>query len=311
MGNPKGAAPGATSGTAAHSPIGSVLAGLDGSPADGPVLDWAADEAERLGAQLRLVTVIDPGSQMSSYDVLAAGSPTFAEHLDEEAHRLLSAATSRVRSRHATVDIAVTAPTGRAAATLVRLSEGALRLVVGGPARGRLERVLLGSVALPVVAHARCPVVVVPTGARITAPVRIVVGVDDSRGSQRAVEFALRSAAACGAAVTGVLVWNLEVEDGVVVTEPSSEHWAAVEQRYLEAAHRTVDPVSAAYPDVDVTVTVRHGSIAKELVHAASDEGAGLLVLGSRGRGGFRGLLLGSVSRRVVEQAEGVVAIVH
>ena len=184
-------------------------------------------------------------------------------------------------------------------------------MVVGGPARGHLERILFGSVALPVVAHAHCPVIIVPTGTTVDTPQHIVVGVDDSERSGRAIDYALRTAAACGAGLTCVLVWNLEVEEGVVVTEPTSEHWSAVERRYLEIGHQAVDPVAATYPEVDVGITVRHGSTAKELIQAVADLDADLLVVGSRGRGGFRGLLLGSVSRRLVEQARGVVAIVR
>ena len=288
---------------------GTVVAGIDGSDADGPVADWAADDAHRLGVPLRLVNVIDPGLQMTSYEVLASGSPSLAERLTDDARHLLDAACSRARARHPDLDIAVRVSTGRAAAALVRLSEGAMRVVVGGPARGHLERILLGSVALPVVAHAKCPVVVVPTGTTVVTPARIVVGVDGSEGGDRAVEFALRTAAACGAGVTCVVVWNLEVEDGIVVTEPTSERWKAVERRYLNLGHQVVDAMAAKHPDVQVAIAVRHGSPAKALVQAVADLEADLLVVGNRGRGGFRELLLGSVSRRVVETAGGVVAI--
>ena len=53
---------------------GAVVAGIDGSEADGPVTDWAADEADGLGVPLRLVNAIDPGVQMTAYEVLASGS---------------------------------------------------------------------------------------------------------------------------------------------------------------------------------------------------------------------------------------------
>ena len=171
------------------------MAGIDGSEADGPVTDWAADEADRLGVPLRLVNVIDPGVQMTSYEVLASGAPSLAERLSHDAHLLLDAASARARARHPALDIAVSVPTGRAAAALVRLSDGALRMVVGGPARRHLERILLGSVALPVVAHAQCPVIVVPTGTTVATPHHVVVGVDGSERSGRAVEYALRTAA--------------------------------------------------------------------------------------------------------------------
>ena len=309
-----------SSSASAHSPsgetgvvgtAGAVVAGVDGTEADGPVVDWASDEAARLGAPLRVVTVIDAGVQMTSYEVLASGSPSVEELLRAEVHPVLDGAAARARARHPTLDIAVNAPMESAAGALVRLSEGALRLVVGGPAKGRLEHVLLGSVVLPVVAHAHCPVIVVPVSTVVSAPTRIVVGVDGSDAGRRAVEFAFQSAQLCGAAVTAVLVWHVEVVGGVVVTERSSERWAGVEKRYEALGHRTIDPAVARHPGVDVEIRVLHGPPAKVLVEAGVDLRAELVVVGSRGRGGFLGLLLGSVSRRVVEQANCPVAVVH
>ena len=290
---------------------GAVVVAVDGSAADDPVVDWAADEAARLGAPLRLVTVVDPQVQLTPYEALASGAPSLAEHLDDGAHRILSRAAGRARERRGGLDIAVSVPWGPPAAALVRLSENALRMVVGAPARGHLERILLGSVALPVVAHAHCPVVVVPGDTLVAPPRRVLVAVDGSEGSARAVEMAIGVAETSGATVTCVIGWNLEVQDGFVVTERSSERWAAVERRYDALAHRIVDPVAARFPGVDVSVLVRHGSPARAVVETAADLDVDLVVVGSRGVGGFRGLLLGSVSRRVVEHAGRVVIVVH
>jgi len=151
----------------------------------------------------------------------------------------------------------------------------------------------------------------VPAGTVVTAPQRIVVGVDGSEAGGRAVEFALRTAQACGATLTCVLAWNVEVENGVVVTERSSKYWSAVEERYKTLGHRVVDPLARDHLLVDVHFVVRHGPPAKALLQAASELDADLLAVGSRGRGGFRGLLLGSVSQSVVEHADRAVAVVH
>lgn len=290
---------------------GAVLVALDGAAADGPIIDWAADEAARSGAPLRLVTAIDPGIQLTPYEALASGSPSLAEHLDEGARQLLHAAADRARARHRDLDIATNVPWGPPAASIVRLSEGARLVVVGAPARGLLDRILLGSVALPVVAHARCPVAVVPADTTVVTPARIVVGVDGSEASAHALEVAMVTAEASGASVTCVIGWNLEVQDGVVVTEPSSQRWAAVQERYAARAHHVVDPVAARHPGVDVTVEVRHGTPAKVVSQAAAEQDADIVVVGSRGLGGFRGLLMGSVSRRVVEHAGRVVIVVR
>lgn len=290
---------------------GAVLVGLDGSGADEPVVDWAADEAARLDAPLRLVNVVDPGVQLTPYEALYAGAPSLAEEMDRDAHRVLGRAEARVRDRHPGLDVAVSVPWGPPAGALVRLSAGARRLVVGAPERGRLDRFLLGSVALPVTAHARCPVVVVPADAEVVPPRRILVGVDGSETSTRATEVAFESAEASGAAVTCVLGWNLEFDEGVVVTEPESERWKAVEQRYAARLHEAVDPIMARHPGVDVDLLVRHGSPARAVVEAGAELGADVVVVGSRGLGGFSGLLLGSVSRRVVQHAGRVVIVVR
>ncbi len=290
---------------------GAVIAALDGAPADGPLLDWAADEAARLDAPLRLVTAVDPGIQLTPYDAFAGGSPSLTEQLDADANRLLQAAVARARSRHPGLDIATSVPWGAAAAAIVGLSAGARLVVVGAPARGLLDRILLGSVALPIVAHAPCPVAVVPADTVVTDPTHIVVGVDGSEKSGRAVELAMDMAEGAAAEVTCVIGWNLEVHEGVVVTEPSSERWAAVEQRYAARAHRVVDPAAARHPDVRVRVEVRHGTASTVIREAAAELAADRVIVGSRGLGGFRGLLLGSVSRRVLEHAGRVVVVVR
>lgn len=290
---------------------GAVVVAVDGSTADEPVVDWAVDEAARLGAPLRLVTAVDPLVQLTPYETLVSGTPSLAQQLEEGAHRILDRAVDRARTRRAGLEIATAVPWGTPAAALVRLSENALRMVVGAPARGHLERILLGSVALPVVAHAHCPVVVVPGDTLVAPPRRILVAVDGSDASARSVELACTIAQASGADVTCVVGWNLEIHEGVVVTERSSERWAAVERRYAALGHSVVDPVAARYPGVDVDVVVRHGSPARAVVEAAAELDVDLVVVGSRGVGGFRGLLLGSVSRRVVEKAGRVVIVVH
>ena len=292
-----------------HGTTGAVVAGLDGSAADEAIVDRAADEAAWLGAPLRLVSAVDPGLQLTPYEAVATGSPSLADHLEEGAHHILARAAARVAERHPGLDVATAVPWGPPVATLVRLSEGARRVVVGAPGHGRLQRFVLGSVALPVVAHAHCPVVVVPEGTEVRVPRSIVVGVDGSAGSAGAVDLALVTAEATGSHVVAVLGWNLEVHEGVVVTEPGSHRWVVVEGRHAARVHAVLDPLAAAHPSVSVEVLVRHGTPAKAVLEVAAERDADLVVVGSRGHGGFRGLLLGSVSRRVVQHADRVVAI--
>ena len=290
---------------------GAVVVAVDGSTAHDADDPWAPDEAPRLGAPLRLVTVVDSQVQLSPYEALASGSPSLAEHLDEGAHRILDRAAQRARARRDDLDVAVAVPWGPPAGALVRLSENAARVVVGAPAHGRLERILLGSVALPVVAHAHCPVAVVPSDTVVATPRRILVAVDGSDARGRAAELAFSIAETAGAGITCVLGWNIEVQDGFVVTERSSSRWDAVVERYTALGHRVTDPVAARHPGVPVDIVVRHGSPANAVVEVAVERDVDLVVLGRRGAGGFRGLLMGSVSRRVVEHAGRVVLVAH
>lgn len=291
--------------------VAAVVAGLDGSPADDAVTEWAAGEAARTGRPLRLVHAIEPGFQLTPYEAVLGELPSLSEQMRAVGHDLVAAAAERVATRHPELTLDRVVDWGPPAAALVDLSEDAAWLVLGSPARSRLERVLLGSVTRAVVAHARCPVAVVPSGHEVGPPRRIVVGVDGSTGSARAARLAVTTAAAAGGAVTCVLGWTVEVMDGVVVTEPGSAHWIAVEQRYSRLVHEAVDPVAAAHPEVPVDVVVRHGGASRVVVELADELGADLVVVGSRGHGGFSGLLLGSVSRKVIERAGTVVAVAH
>ena len=310
-----------SSSASAHSPsgetgvvgtAGAVVVGVDGTEADGPVVDWASDEAARLGAPLRVVTVIDAGVQMTSYEVLASGSPSLEELLRAEVHPVLDGAAARARARHPVArhrcqradgdgGRCVGPVVGRGPPTGHRRSgqgaPGARAARLGRPA-GRCPRPLPGD---------RGP----GCNGRLDTHVGSSSAWTTATRARRAVEFAFQAAQLCGAAVTAVLVWHVEVEGGVVVTERSSERWAAVEKRYEALGHRVIDPAVARHPGVDVEIRVLHGSPAKVLLEAGVDLRAELVVVGSRGRGGFRGLLLGSVSRRVVEQANCAVAVVH
>ncbi len=291
--------------------VPAVVAGLDGSRADESVTAWAADEAARTGRPLRLAHAIEPGFQLTPYEAVLGELPSLSEQMRAVGHDLVAAAAERVAGRHPGLVVEPVVDWGPPAAALVDLSDGAAWLVLGSPERSRLERALLGSVTRAAVAHARCPVAVVPSGHEVQPPRRVVVGVDGSPGSVRAARLAVTTAAAAGGSVTCVIGWTVEVVDGVVVTEPGTAHWAAVEERHSRLVHEAVDPVAAAHPDVPVEVVVRHGGAWRVVVDLAEEQGADLVVVGSRGHGGFTGLLLGSVSRKVIERAGTVVAVAH
>lgn len=194
---------------------------------------------------------------------------------------------------------------GRAKQVLTGLSEDAELVVVGTRSAGALSRGLLGSVSASVLHHAHCPVVVVPDlHDAPTAPRRVVVGVDHSPGSLHA----LRWAAVAAERRSWPLVPVLVREPGGLGSGPSG---APVDLARLEASERA-SLAAAAHehsPHLPVEPEVLTGHAAQALLEFANR--GDLVVLGARGRGGFRSLLLGSTSTAVAEHAHCPVVVLR
>ncbi|GEL97284.1 universal stress protein [Cellulomonas terrae] len=269
---------------------GHIVIGYDGSPEAQEALEWAADEARRERRPLRIVHV----------------------GLGQGGGRSLTEGVERVRS--AAPDVEITSSLelrDSVPGTLVDMSTDARMLVVGGRGLGGFAGLLLGSVSTAVAAHARCPVVVVrhrPGSSSVPLARPVVVGVDGSRTSTSAVDLAFDLASRREAPLLAVHAWEMPALLG------PTPAWTPDEIADRLVAEKALLAESLAghadrYPDVEVRSTVRLGGAA-EIVLAASGD-AQLVVLGSRGRGGFTGLLLGSVSHAVVHHATCPVAIVH
>ncbi len=283
-----------------------VIAALDASAHDDAVVGWAALEAERLGAALRLVSVVDAGLQLTPYEALAAGSPNLAEQVDQDTRKHLDEVAGMVREANPGLSVVTDVPWGSPATGLVRATEGARLLVMGSPGHGGLA-----SVVVPVMAHADCPVVVVPEGTTAARPRHVVVGVDSSDHSLRTLEAALDVVDPDGGSVTCVVAWRTEIEAGMLITWPVADPVPEIDERYDDLLSRTIERVAPGHPDVTVRKEVRHGHSAPVILDVAHEVGADLVAVGSRGHGGFTGLLLGSVSRRVVAKADLPVMVVH
>lgn len=287
-----------------------VVAGLDGSFVEESVVLWAAAHASRHHRPLDLVSVVEVPVTGIGHEALVSEVPGYVERLEASAVTRLGALADAMRAAHPGLDVRVVTPVGQPAGVLVGMSEGAT-VVVGASRRSGLERLVLGSVSLAVVAHARGTAVVVPQENPPVEPHHVVVGADGSESSSRAVAGAVAEAAYVGGRVTVVTSWTVEVEDGVVVTEPGTERWARVEQRLTAAVSTCVERARADHPDTTVDVVVRHGSPARTILAVADEVDADLVVVGRRGRGGFAGMLTGSVSRAVVQRSTRPVAVVH
>jgi nucleotide-binding universal stress UspA family protein len=139
---------------------------------------------------------------------------------------------------------------------------------------------------------------------------RIVVGVDGSLAAQQALAWAVRQAELTGASVEAVIAWHFPVVIGGMPYPPLAVLEEADFGRF--AAITLSDAISAAVPTdapVRISSTVREGNAAQVLLDAA--DGADLLVVGSRGHGGFAEALLGSVSQHCVHHAPCPVVIIR
>jgi nucleotide-binding universal stress UspA family protein len=133
----------------------------------------------------------------------------------------------------------------------------------------------------------------------------VVVGIDGSEQSKQALRWARYLAASLHAQVKAVAVWHLPYGYGAVAIPAEWNPKHDMEQLLFGSV---TDVVGSQLPD-DLHLVIREGNPAKELLDAAT--GAALIVVGSRGHGGFAGMLLGSVSSHVAEHATCPVLVVH
>lgn len=288
-----------------------LVVGVDGSEAGRHALRWAFAEAAVRDAHLDVVHVWSPPAPISFVGPILAPTDTaayeqWAKEVLEEDVRLVAAATGVAPQRISTESVR-----GYPPKVLLDKATDADLLVVGSRGRGGFKGLLLGSVSQHCVVHATAPVAVVRQSAPMPDTSDIVVGVDGSAGSQRALEFALREAAARGARLVVAHAWwvaypNASADMLPFVSVDRTSHLARTREVIDEMLAAATSTVAAA--DVDIEERPLEDAPAAGLVALAAS--ASLLVVGSRGRGGFTGLLLGSVSQQCVQHARcGVVVV--
>ncbi|MGX5358663.1 universal stress protein [Kocuria sp. KH4] len=285
-----------------------IVVGYDGSENSDRALDWAIQEARSLGSDLKVVVSM---GRPVAVDPSLYGP--FLEAIEAERDQVAGAAVARARASG--VPAVGVVERGDAAGVLVQESEHAAALVLGRRGR-RGVRGRLGSVSAAASAHARCPVIVLPErwdpeavrGAEGPFRGRVLVGVDRLGRDNPAVVAAARYAGRHGAGLTLVTV----VPEATSMPTGSADLDRAVREQLTEPAQALVDQVAAAvredHPGLDVETYVFSGTPADQLVRAG--RAAELVVVGSRGYGGFRGLLMGSVSQAVLNEGGSPVMVV-
>jgi nucleotide-binding universal stress UspA family protein len=176
---------------------------------------------------------------------------------------------------------------------------------------------VLGSVAVATVTHCTGPVVVVrvdPTSASVRDTGPVVVALDGLPDSDDALVFAFDAAALRGTSLLAVHIWDDTVLDGFEYANPVAVDRGLIDDEERRLLAEQLAGWSDKYPDVKVTPVVLRGSPVTTLLECLNDEGSGppvLVVVGSRGRGGFAGMLLGSTSQALIAHAPCPVAVVR
>lgn len=280
-----------------------IVVGTDESEGAVGALTWAADEAERHGAELVAVlawgyldqhrptpdTDFDP-----EYDEGAA-----AAALDAIVERALGAERAASVTHRVVNDLAPQA--------LVDAGRDADLLVVGARGLGVVRGALVGSVSQHCLHHAPCAVAVIREIAAPASPARVVVGVDGSETARRALAWALEEGRARQAEVEVVNAWHPPYV-GAYPYDPAALDLELFEQGARDLVAEMLDGQDVTGLPAPPRVTVVSDTAAQAVITAA--DGADLIVIGSRGRGGFKGLLLGSVSQQVAHHAPCPVVVV-
>ncbi|MBB5157512.1 universal stress protein [Saccharopolyspora phatthalungensis] len=264
----------------------SVVVGVDGSESSLQAALWAAAEADRLSVPLHLIVINNDPSR------------------DPYAKKVVADFSNRCRHAAGGIEITEEVVYGHPAEELVHRSASARLVVVGSRGQGAFRETLLGSTSAAVATHASSPVVVVPGGGTATSG-PVVAGVDDSPGCRPALQYAFDAAKHRHSELVAVQALPNAYFIPGPYEHPDRDELLDLAQRGLA---EQVSTFTGDYPEVAVRQVVSNIAPVQALLEAAQH--AQLLVVGHRGRGGFAGLLVGSVARGVLHHAPCPVAVV-
>ena len=291
--------------TAANQP--SVVVGIDGSDTALGAAQWAAEFATGHALPLTLLHAIPKLDwHFASVDPPAE----FAENTHGD--RVLAAAEVSVRSTHPDLPILTVATKGAVATVLADASNSAPLLVVG---TGAADHRALGGHAVKIVHRTHCPVVVwrKPVARRTGKPLPVVVGVDESDASTRALAEAFDIAAVMHAPLTVVHMWEIGAAVGMGdLGGAGNMDWQLLEMLESQQRQRMdelVAPFAREYRNAHVAKVFQDISPAKGLTELSRE--AQLVVVGSHGRGRLAESILGSVSQNLIHHAECPVLVVR
>lgn len=280
-----------------------VVVAIDDEEPDMPLLGWAAAEAAFRATRLVVCHVCEwqPGDR-APQPMNEGGDPNL--RLGPE--RVVGEALDAVRAAYPDLQVSGVIGTGSPQRGLLTVAEEAAMIVVGARGIGGFAGLLMGSVSGQVAEHASCPVAVARPVDGSAA--NIVVGIDSSPQSARALELGLAEARRTGGTLLALHAYRYPPVAAAYAPNPgynANSHREMAERTLAEA----LGDVEARNPDVKIERRIDHGPAARVLLAAA--DGAAALVVGARGMGGFTGLIVGSVSQQVMRHAHCPVLIAH
>lgn len=287
----------------------SIIVGYDSSVSSLRAVSWALTEGALRGLPVTLVLAYEaPASSVA----VGYGGPlpiSLIEGLRDEAETELREGVEAAQAEAPNVEVSGLIVDGGASHQLLTVAEDAALIVLGSRGLGGFRGLLLGSVGQQVSAHATVPVVVMrgPVDHGVTG--RVAVAVDGSPESHEAIAFAFEYAASHELALHAVHAWEVPVFDAPGVTVPPTLALQEVEDDEIRLTAESLTGWADRFPEVTVTRQAVHGSAERVIVNASEE--ADLIVVGSRGRGGFTGLLLGSVSQAALHHSQCPVAVVR
>lgn len=283
-----------------------ILVGIDGSPESLAAVRWAAREAVLRRRPVTLMHVVSPIIVSWSIEAVLSDYQGWQEDNADNVIKLAQEALSAVVDGSPALEVLVERRHDGVMTELSDASGSADLIVIGSRGLGPVGGALLGSVSRGLLHHARCPVVVAKDGVvgNTASDLPVLLGIDGSPSSEAAIGFAFAEASRRGVELVALHAWS-----DVALFPFLGMDWHTFEDQGHEILGERLAGWQEQYPDVTVHRRIVCDKPARWLIDESRQ--AQLVVVGSRGRGGISGMLLGSVSTAVAESASAPVAVVR
>ncbi|MEV4049995.1 universal stress protein [Amycolatopsis sp. NPDC049688] len=285
-----------------------ITVGVDGSAGSAAAVTWAAELASRRHLQLKIVHGLQVAGLYYGGGMTGIGAATLFEAVQADGERAIADARALAASVDKDLVVTTELPNDPPVPMLIEESRHARTLVVGRTGTGGFADMLVGGTAAAVAGHAHCPVAIV-RGRHDSTTGPVAVGVDGSPNSEQAIAVAFEEASLRGVPLVALHAWNdVTYEDAFgsarILTQPES-----LEEDEERLLGERLAGWREKYPDVEVRRMLVRDRPRHALLEISAE--AQLVVVGSRGRGGFTGMLLGSTSQALVQHAQCPVLVVR